>query len=204
MSARFRGWTASRSKTLGCHAILNAKLSSAQANSAPQQLLVALEVSGAVGTMLIAAVTGSAWLVRHGTAPFLWLMLLLRLLPFSVSSLLWDPPACESFRDCLSLTSQPLMFVPAFGMAGSAAFNLQVIIAVCVIAIPKSDTRRIEQMRVYCVTAFFSIAAYIWLIVILLWSSPNMIEPWEARALAKKASRAHCSRASKLIAQSPG
>ena len=67
-------------------------------------------------------------------------------------------------------------------IVGSAAFNLMVIIAVCVIAIPATETRRIDQMRVYMVTAFFSVFAYVWLIIILLWSSPNMIEPWEAIA----------------------
>ncbi|KAL1496483.1 hypothetical protein AB1Y20_016437 [Prymnesium parvum] len=65
-------------------------------------------------------------------------------------------------------------------IVGSAAFNLLVIIAVCVYAIPADDSRKISDMRVHSVTATFSILAYLWLVIILMVSSPDLIEVWEA------------------------
>eukprot|EP00095_Tigriopus_kingsejongensis_P006608 snap_masked-scaffold634_size121673-processed-gene-0.13 protein:Tk06608 transcript:snap_masked-scaffold634_size121673-processed-gene-0.13-mRNA-1 annotation:"sodium calcium exchanger 2-like" len=65
-------------------------------------------------------------------------------------------------------------------IVGSAAFNLLAISAVCVIGIPTGETRRIEQVIVFGVTATFSVMAYIWLLVILKWVSPNEVELWEA------------------------
>eukprot|EP00055_Hartaetosiga_balthica_P004026 m.9801 g.9801 ORF g.9801 m.9801 type:complete len:844 (+) comp3559_c0_seq1:53-2584(+) len=64
-------------------------------------------------------------------------------------------------------------------IVGSAAFNLFVIIAVCITAIPKGETRRLENFGVFIVTALFSLFAYIWLILILVVISPNVIELWE-------------------------
>jgi len=62
---------------------------------------------------------------------------------------------------------------------GSAAFNLFCISAVCIYCLPKGQSRRIKDMPVYCVTAFFSIFAYLWLIIILQGSSPNVVTPAE-------------------------
>merc|ERR1719394_1941670 len=45
-------------------------------------------------------------------------------------------------------------------IVGSAAFNLLVIIAVCVVAIPNGGLRRINNLGVYSVTASASIFAY--------------------------------------------
>lgn len=64
-------------------------------------------------------------------------------------------------------------------IVGSAAFNLFVIVAVCMVALPKGETRRISNMGVFLLTAIFSLFAYIWLIVILVGSSPDVIEVWE-------------------------
>ena len=47
-------------------------------------------------------------------------------------------------------------------IVGSAAFNLLAICAVCIVAIPDGETRRINQIVVFAVTAVFSIFAYIW------------------------------------------
>merc|ERR1719322_1925644 len=47
-------------------------------------------------------------------------------------------------------------------IVGSAAFNLLVISAVCIIGIPKGETRRIDQISVFAVTSTFSIFAYLW------------------------------------------
>lgn len=65
-------------------------------------------------------------------------------------------------------------------IVGSAAFNLLIILAVCVLAIPNGETRSIEHMSVYHVTVIFSIFAYMWLLFIVEVISPNVIDIWEA------------------------
>eukprot|EP00440_Ansanella_granifera_P055237 gb/GFBE01059879.1/.p1 GENE.gb/GFBE01059879.1/~~gb/GFBE01059879.1/.p1 ORF type:complete len:846 (+),score=191.75 gb/GFBE01059879.1/:1-2538(+) len=64
-------------------------------------------------------------------------------------------------------------------IVGSAAFNLLMIIAVCIISIPTGEVRRIKELQVYGVTAFFSVFAYLWLLIILLGVSPHVVELWE-------------------------
>eukprot|EP00928_Gymnodinium_smaydae_P048738 TRINITY_DN3262_c0_g1_i1.p1 TRINITY_DN3262_c0_g1~~TRINITY_DN3262_c0_g1_i1.p1 ORF type:complete len:865 (-),score=159.79 TRINITY_DN3262_c0_g1_i1:76-2457(-) len=64
-------------------------------------------------------------------------------------------------------------------IVGSAAFNLLIIIAVCVVAIPDGETRHIKDMNVYCITATFSVVAYIWLYLIVSTISENVVEIWE-------------------------
>ena len=65
-------------------------------------------------------------------------------------------------------------------IVGSGAFNLFVISAISVCVIPKGETRRIETFSVFCVTMFFSIFAYLWLMVILVLNTENKVEVWEA------------------------
>ncbi|KAI6659136.1 Sodium/calcium exchanger 1 isoform X18 [Oopsacas minuta] len=65
-------------------------------------------------------------------------------------------------------------------IVGSAAFNLLIISAVIVSCIPKGEVRKIRGLLVFAITAFFSIFAYLWLLIILLGFSPNVIEIWEA------------------------
>ena len=65
-------------------------------------------------------------------------------------------------------------------IVGSAAFNLMAISAVCVYGIPNGETRRINQIGVFGVTATFSIFAYLWLLIVLKASSPDVIDIWEA------------------------
>lgn len=65
-------------------------------------------------------------------------------------------------------------------IVGSAAFNLFVISAVCVLSIPKGESRRIKDIKVFAVTAVFSIVAYVWLLIILKAVTPNEVEVWEA------------------------
>jgi len=52
-------------------------------------------------------------------------------------------------------------------IVGSAAFNLFVIIAVCINSIPDGESRQIKEIGVYGITAFFSIFAYVWLVFIV-------------------------------------
>ncbi|XP_040572646.1 sodium/calcium exchanger 2 isoform X3 [Lepeophtheirus salmonis] len=65
-------------------------------------------------------------------------------------------------------------------IVGSAAFNLLAISAVCVASIPSGEIRRVKQIIVFMVTSTFSIFAYVWLLVILKWNTPNVVDLWEA------------------------
>ena len=65
-------------------------------------------------------------------------------------------------------------------IVGSAAFNMFCIIAICMVSLPGTETRKIEDMSVYTVTAFFSVFAYVWLLFILMVTSPDVVEIWEA------------------------
>lgn len=64
-------------------------------------------------------------------------------------------------------------------IVGSAAFNMFVIIAICVYSIPPNEVRRIKHLRVFFVTMTWSVFAYIWLYIILTYSSWGVIEVWE-------------------------
>uniref|UniRef100_A0A8C4Z8U7 Calx-beta domain-containing protein n=1 Tax=Gadus morhua TaxID=8049 RepID=A0A8C4Z8U7_GADMO len=65
-------------------------------------------------------------------------------------------------------------------IVGSAAFNMFAILAICVWVIPEGQTRKIKHLRVFFITAFWSIFAYIWLFLILSVISPGVVEVWEA------------------------
>lgn len=60
-------------------------------------------------------------------------------------------------------------------IVGSAAFNLFIIIGVCVMIIPTGESRKIKHLRVFIVTASCSVFAYIWLYLILCYFSPVSI-----------------------------
>ncbi|XP_063058967.1 sodium/calcium exchanger 3-like isoform X2 [Engraulis encrasicolus] len=65
-------------------------------------------------------------------------------------------------------------------IVGSAAFNMFVIIGLCVSSIPNNETRKIKHLRVFFITAFWGIFAYIWLYLILAVISPGIVQVWEA------------------------
>ncbi|XP_058489814.1 sodium/calcium exchanger 2b [Solea solea] len=65
-------------------------------------------------------------------------------------------------------------------IVGSAAFNMFVIIGICVWVIPPNETRKIKHLRVFFITSFWSIFAYIWLYLILSVMSPGVVDLWEA------------------------
>jgi len=60
-------------------------------------------------------------------------------------------------------------------IVGSAAFNLLVITAVCIIAIDPSEIRKINDMNVFTITAIFSVFAYVWLLIVLTAITPNIV-----------------------------
>lgn len=65
-------------------------------------------------------------------------------------------------------------------IVGSAAFNLLCITAVCIVGIPSPEVRKINNKSVYAVTSFFCLFAYIWMIIVLMGSSPGVVDLWEA------------------------
>ncbi|XP_061915518.1 sodium/calcium exchanger 1b isoform X1 [Entelurus aequoreus] len=65
-------------------------------------------------------------------------------------------------------------------IVGSAAFNMFVIIGICVYVVPDGETRKVKHLRVFFVTASWSIFAYIWLYLILSVISPGVVQVWEA------------------------
>lgn len=66
-------------------------------------------------------------------------------------------------------------------IVGSAAFNMFVIIGLCVWVIPDGQSRKIKHLRVFFITAFWSIFAYIWLYLILAVISPGVVEVSQRR-----------------------
>eukprot|EP00927_Polykrikos_kofoidii_P055721 TRINITY_DN49936_c0_g1_i1.p1 TRINITY_DN49936_c0_g1~~TRINITY_DN49936_c0_g1_i1.p1 ORF type:complete len:825 (-),score=127.26 TRINITY_DN49936_c0_g1_i1:103-2577(-) len=60
-------------------------------------------------------------------------------------------------------------------IVGSAAFNLLMILAVCIFSVPDGDTRGVKQMGVYVTTVVASLFAYFWLLIILNWWTPNIV-----------------------------
>merc|ERR1719331_1094063 len=65
-------------------------------------------------------------------------------------------------------------------IVGSAAFNLLIISGVCVCAIPDGEVRYIKEAPVYMITSTFSIFAYVWLLLMLQFISPDVCDIWEA------------------------
>lgn len=64
-------------------------------------------------------------------------------------------------------------------IVGSAAYNLFVIIGYIITVVPKGEIRRIKHLRVFFVTATWSIFAYIWLYLIIAVFSRGIIDVWE-------------------------
>jgi solute carrier family 8 (sodium/calcium exchanger) len=67
-------------------------------------------------------------------------------------------------------------------IVGSAAFNLFVITAVCISAIPAGEVRYIQEVPVYAVTLTWSLLAYLWVLVVVQINTPEMVDLSEAFA----------------------
>ncbi len=65
-------------------------------------------------------------------------------------------------------------------IVGSAAFNLLVISGICIVSIPDGEVRRIRSVKVFAVTAFTCIFAYVWLAIVIMAISPGIVDMWEA------------------------
>ena len=60
-------------------------------------------------------------------------------------------------------------------IVGSGMFNNMVIAAISIICIPAGQVRRIENIPVFLVTVFFSLFAYVWLLIILTAITPQKV-----------------------------
>eukprot|EP00227_Mantoniella_beaufortii_P022194 CAMPEP_0197582806 /NCGR_PEP_ID=MMETSP1326-20131121/5910_1 /TAXON_ID=1155430 /ORGANISM="Genus nov. species nov., Strain RCC2288" /LENGTH=890 /DNA_ID=CAMNT_0043146937 /DNA_START=391 /DNA_END=3063 /DNA_ORIENTATION=- len=65
-------------------------------------------------------------------------------------------------------------------IVGSAAFNLLVISAVCMVSVPKGEVRGISNLKVFLMTSFFSVFAYVWVLIVYTIWTPNRISIPEA------------------------
>lgn len=64
-------------------------------------------------------------------------------------------------------------------IVGSAAFNMFMIISLCVYCVPSTEVRRVKHLRVFFITSAWSLFAYIWLYLIIAVISPTEVEVWE-------------------------
>eukprot|EP00090_Calanus_glacialis_P006058 TRINITY_DN1474_c0_g1_i2.p1 TRINITY_DN1474_c0_g1~~TRINITY_DN1474_c0_g1_i2.p1 ORF type:complete len:927 (-),score=231.70 TRINITY_DN1474_c0_g1_i2:454-3234(-) len=64
-------------------------------------------------------------------------------------------------------------------IVGSAAFNLFMIIGLCMYVIPDDEVRKIKHLRVFIITATWSVFAYVWLYLILGAISYGEVHAWE-------------------------
>lgn len=65
-------------------------------------------------------------------------------------------------------------------IVGSAAYNLMIITAVCIISVPAHTTRRIVHYRVFITTSVFAIFAYLWMWFVIQIHSRGRVDEWEA------------------------
>ena len=63
-----------------------------------------------------------------------------------------------------------------FTIIGSAAFNLLIIISVCISAVG-DEPKQIRQFGVFLLTSFWSMFAYIWLLIVLDYITPGEVSP---------------------------
>jgi solute carrier family 8 (sodium/calcium exchanger) len=64
--------------------------------------------------------------------------------------------------------------------AGTAAFSLFVILGVCILAVPEGKVRSISQFSVFLCTSAFSLWAYLWVLVVYDFWTPNEVTLAEA------------------------
>ena len=84
-------------------------------------------------------------------------------------------------------------------IVGSAAFNLLVITAVCIVGLPTNESKSVTEFGVFCVTAAWSLWAYVWLVIVLAaWTPASFVGSTDmasASTLPRASSRSStCSR----------
>lgn len=63
---------------------------------------------------------------------------------------------------------------------GSAAFNLLVIAAVCIMSVPEGETKSVTDFGVFAFTAIFSLWAYLWMLIVYVIWTPDQVTIIEA------------------------
>ena len=66
-----------------------------------------------------------------------------------------------------------------FTIIGSAAFNLLIITAICIVSVQPS-VKHIREFGVFLMTAAWSLLAYLWMLLVVQYMTPGVISPWEA------------------------
>ena len=61
-----------------------------------------------------------------------------------------------------------------FTICGSAAYNLLIISAICVVSVPSPNKKRIKEWGVFVWTSVWSVFAYVWILVVLEFNSPKV------------------------------
>ncbi|KAL5004041.1 hypothetical protein ScPMuIL_017497 [Solemya velum] len=67
-----------------------------------------------------------------------------------------------------------------FTIIGSASFNLFIITSICIVSVPHPDVKRIREFGVFLITSFWSLWAYIWMLLVVKYITPGVIDWWEA------------------------
>jgi len=65
-------------------------------------------------------------------------------------------------------------------IVGSASFNLFMIVGLCIMVIPSTESRQVRQTQVFAVTTVFMFFAYLWLVMTISVSTPGVVDIWEA------------------------
>jgi len=107
-----------------------------------------------------------------------------------VSTEVWNPAVANLTLMALGSSTPEIMlsiieifsakfFSGALGpgtVVGSAAFNLFVISALCITALPDNDTRKIDNLQVFALTSIHSLVAYSWLVIIVQVTSKDVVD----------------------------
>lgn len=67
-----------------------------------------------------------------------------------------------------------------FTIIGSAAFNLLIITAICIVSVDSPQIKHIRELGVFIMTAIWSIWAYIWMLLVVAYITPGQVDIWEA------------------------
>ncbi|PNW76872.1 hypothetical protein CHLRE_11g479600v5 [Chlamydomonas reinhardtii] len=105
-----------------------------------------------------------------------WVVANITLMALGTSS----PEIMLSLVEALLTLGKPAGELGPSCIAGSAAYNFLMISAVCTTALPDGQFKKISQLRVYVVTAAWSIWAYIWMLIVYVYWTPNEVTLAEA------------------------
>ncbi|XP_052099081.1 uncharacterized protein LOC127733801 isoform X6 [Mytilus californianus] len=76
--------------------------------------------------------------------------------------------------------TEPADSLGTFTIIGSASFNLFIISSICVVSVSSPNIKYIKEFGVFIVTTIWSVWAYVWMLLVVQYISPGVIEPWEA------------------------